>query len=328
MLMRRDAWIAVLLAASLAHAETFTLAPDQDLIGQAGQTTSESADTLPDIARRYELGYDEINLANPGVDTWLPGQGTLIHLPLERLLPNVPRTGIVVNLPDHRLYYFHDDASHHLVVETYPISVGRMDWKTPIGVTTIVRKEKNPTWYPPASVRETHMKEDGEVLPEAVPPGPKNPLGAYAMRLGIPGGAYLIHGTNLPVGVGMQITHGCIRMYPEHIEKLFNEVGVGMPVRIVNQRIKTGWVDGALYIEVRPPLDGMDPQDVEDRTSLTRAIVAATAERRVIIDWDTAERVFEEQRGEPTRISVNRWTAPAAPVSASSPKRTAANTKH
>jgi L,D-transpeptidase ErfK/SrfK len=325
MLMQRHAWMAGVLLAAMAHAETVVLAPDQDLIGHAGQTTSESSDTLPDIARRYELGYDEINAANPGVDTWLPGQGTLIHLPLERLLPNVPRTGIVVNLPDHRLYYFHEDAAHHLVVETHPISVGRMDWKTPLGVTTIVRKEKNPTWYPPQSVRETHMKEDGDVLPESVPPGPKNPLGAYAMRLGIPGGAYLIHGTNLPVGVGMQITHGCIRMYPEDIETLFNEVGVGTPVRIVNQRIKTGWVDGALYLEVRPPLEGTDPKDVEDHTALTRAIVAATAARRVIIDWDTALRVFEQQLGVPTRISVDRWTGPVAPAAATAAKRTAAN---
>jgi L,D-transpeptidase ErfK/SrfK len=130
------------------------------------------------------------------------------------------------------------------------------------------------------------------------------------MRLGIPGGAYLIHGTNIPVGVGMQITHGCIRLYPEDIEFLFNEVPLGLPVRIVNQRIKTGWVDGALYLEVHHPLDGVDPADVEDLTALTRAIVAATAERRVIIDWDTAERVFEQQRGQPTRISVDRWIKP------------------
>jgi L,D-transpeptidase ErfK/SrfK len=306
---------ALLAGVPKAHAETVPLAPDQDLIGEPGQTTSESADTLPDIARRFHLGYDEINAANPGVDTWLPGDGTLIHLPLERLLPNVPRTGLVVNLPDGRLYYFHSDALHRPVVETFPISVGKMDWKTPIGVTTIVRKEKDPTWYPPKSVRETHMRDDGDVLPEAIPPGPKNPLGAYAMRLGIPGGAYLIHGTNLPVGVGMQITHGCIRLYPEDIETLFGEVPLGMSVRIVNQRIKTGWVDGALYLEVHHPLDGEDPRDVEDLTTLTRAIVAATAERRVIVDWDAAERVFNAQNGQPQRISIDRWVPPAtAPV--------------
>ena len=227
---------------------------------------AEQQDTLPDVARRYHLGFDEIIAANPGVDTWLPGAGTVIRLPMQHLLPNAPRTGIVINLPDGRLYYFRTDQHGNRVVETDPISVGKMDWKTPLGVTTIVKKEKRPTWYPPKSVRETHLKEDGDVLPAAIPPGPDNPLGEYAMRLGIPGGAYLIHGTNKPVGVGMQITHGCIRLYPEDIENLFGEVPVGMAVRIVNQRIKTGWVDGALYLEVHRPLDGVDPKDVEDLT--------------------------------------------------------------
>jgi len=310
--MRSHWCYAGLLTASLANAQIYPLTADQDLIGEAGQMTSERQDTLPDIARRNHLGYDEINAANPGVDTWLPGDGTLIHLPLERLLPNVPRVGIVVNLPDGRIYYFRTDAARHPVVETHPISVGKMDWKTPIGVTTVVSKVKNPTWYPPKSVRETHLKDNGDILPESIPPGPKNPLGLFAMRLGIPGGAYLIHGTNLPVGVGMQITHGCIRLYPEDIEYMYSEVPVGMSVRIVNQRIKTGWADGVLYLEVHRALDGVDPQDVEDLTALTRAIVAATAERRVIIDWDTAERVFEQQRGEPTRISIDRWINPAA----------------
>lgn len=303
------AWLGAIGCWSFAaRAEIFTLAPDQDAIGEPGQTLAAEEDTLPDIARRNDIGFDEIVAANPGVDAWVPGAGTVVRLPLQHLLPNVPRAGIVVNLPDGRLYYFHDDENGRRVVESYPISVGRMDWKTPIGVTTVVKKERNPVWYPPESVRETHLKEDGDVLPESVPPGPDNPLGAYALRLGIPGGAYLIHGTNKPVGVGMQITHGCIRLYPEDIEHLFNEVPVGMPVRIVNERIKTGWIDGALYLEVHHPLDGVDPRDVEDLTALTRSIVAATARRRVIIDWDAAERVFVEASGMPQRISVNRWS--------------------
>jgi L,D-transpeptidase ErfK/SrfK len=141
------------------------------LIGEPGQTTSEREDTLPDIARRYHLGFDEIGIANPGVDTWLPGAGTTVHLPMQHLLPNVPRTGLVVNLPDGRLYYFHADAQNRPVVETFPISVGQMDWKTPLGVTKIVVKEKNPTWYPPKSVRDKHL-QDGDVLPGSIPPGP------------------------------------------------------------------------------------------------------------------------------------------------------------
>jgi L,D-transpeptidase ErfK/SrfK len=320
--MRFTGWIGLIgFMATAAHAEIFSLAAGQDSIGEPGQTQAEQEDTLPDIARRYHLGFDEIVVANPGVDTWIPGAGAIIRLPLQHLLPDVPRVGIVINLPDGRLYYFHTDRSGN-VVESDPISVGKMDWKTPLGVTTIVSKEKNPTWYPPKSVRETHLK-DGDVLPEAIPPGPDNPLGAYAMRLGIPGGAYLIHGTNKPVGVGMQITHGCIRLYPEDIEYLFGEVPLRMTVRIVNQRIKTGWIDGALYLEVHHPLDGVNLKDVEDLTALTRIIVAATASRRVIIDWDTAERVFDEAAGTPTRISVDRWVAPpsAAALNQQRPQR-------
>jgi L,D-transpeptidase ErfK/SrfK len=306
-LVRWRLCVAGLMAAAAAHAQLFTLAPDQDSIGEPGQTQAEEQDTLPDIARIHHLGYDEIIAANPGVDTWLPGAGTTVHLPMQHLLPNVPRTAIVINLPDGRLYYFHPQADGKSVVEAYPISIGQMDWKTPLGVTTIVNKEKNPTWFPPNSVRQAHLK-DGDVLPASIPPGPDNPLGAYAMRLGIPGSAYLIHGTNKPVGVGMQITHGCIRLYPEDIEHLFGEVPIGTSVRIVNQRIKTGWIEGALYLEVHRPIEGV--KDVENLTSLTRAIVAATTQRHVIIDWDTAERVFDEAAGTPVGISIDRWVAP------------------
>jgi L,D-transpeptidase ErfK/SrfK len=301
--MRIPWCLSALLAAAGADAQVYPLQPSQDLIGQSGQTQAEKKDTLPDIARQYHLGFDEIVAANPGVDTWLPAAGAIIHLPTEHLLPNAPRTGIVVNLPDGRLYYFRTDANNQRVVETHPISVGQMDWKTPLGTTKIVQKVKNPTWYPPKSVRDKHLL-DGDVLPPSIPPGPDNPLGAYALRLGIPGGAYLIHGTNNPVGVGMQITHGCIRLYPEDIEVLFGEVAQGMDVRIVNQRIKTGWVDGALYLEVHHPLDSGDAKDTEDLTSLTRAIVAATANRRISIDWEAAERIFEAANGEPARISA------------------------
>jgi L,D-transpeptidase ErfK/SrfK len=295
-------WLSALLMSGAADAQIFLLEPDQDLIGQPQQIEAEQKDTLPDIARQNHLGFDEIIAANPGVDTWLPGAGRIVRLPTQHLLPDVPRTGIVVNLPDGRLYYFRTDANKRSVVETHPISVGQMDWKTPIGVTKIVQKEKNPTWYPPKSVRDKHL-QDGDVLPPSIPPGADNPLGEYALRLGIPGGAYLIHGTNNPVGVGMQITHGCIRLYPEDIAFLFAEVTVGMDVRIVNQRIKTGWMDGTLYLEVHPPLQAVNLKDVEDLTSLTRAIVAATKARRVSIDWDAAERVFAQAAGTPTRIS-------------------------
>jgi L,D-transpeptidase ErfK/SrfK len=306
-----------------ASAEIFPIEAEHDLIGNPGLTQAAQEDTLHDIARRNHLGLDAIVAANPGVDAWIPGGGRRIMLPTQHLLPDVPRDAIVVNLPEGRLYYFRRDKQRRPIVETYPISVGQMDWNTPLGVTKVVAKQKHPIWFPPKSVREKHLA-DGDVLPESIPPGPDNPLGDYAMRLGIPGGAYLIHGTNKPVGVGMQITHGCIRLYPEDIETLFGEVPVGTPVRIVNQRVKTGWDDGALYLEVHAPLDGTDASSVEDMTGLTRAIVAATATRQVIVDWDAAEQIFREANGVPGRISVDRWTGDSPQAGDRAPKKNAA----
>lgn len=300
------------LCAVPAKAEVFQLAPGQDLIGEPGLAMSHHEDTLPDIARLHHLGFDAIVAANPGVDIWLPGEGTQVSLPTQHLLPDAPRTGVIVNLAEGRLYYFRSDAAGGPVVETYPISVGQVGRTMPLGLTRVVAKQKKPTWYPPKSIRDRHIQE-GDALPAFIPPGPDNPLGEYALRLGIPSGAYLIHGTNKPVSVGLQITNGCIRLYPEDIEALFKQVPVGVPVRVINQRIKTGWgPDGALYLEVHHPLEGTDPKEVEDLTALTRVIVAATAQRRVIIDWDAAEKIFSEARGQATRISVDRWVEPAA----------------
>jgi L,D-transpeptidase ErfK/SrfK len=151
-------------------------------------------------------------------------------------------------------------------------------------------------------VREEHA-ERGDILPPVVPAGPDNPLGLFAMRLGIPGGAYLIHGTNRPAGVGMQVTHGCMRLYPEDIEALFNMVAVDTPVMIVNQPYKWGWHDGELLIEVHPPLQE-DTVAAPTLTDLTRLIVEATRVNPVAVDWIGAERAWREARGVPTAVSV------------------------
>jgi L,D-transpeptidase ErfK/SrfK len=267
---------------------------------------------MPDIARRYGLGYEEILSANPGADPWLPGEGREIALPTRHILPPVPHEGLTVNLPEHRLYYFPKPrAGQPPQVISHPISVGQMDWETPLGVTKIVAKNRKPVWYPPESIRAQHAR-DGDPIPVAVPPGPDNPLGEYAMRLGIPGGAYLIHGTNKPVGVGMQITHGCIRMYPEDIESLFRMVNVGTEVRIINQPVKTGWIGEVLYLEVHPPLLKNAGRPI-DLTELTRLLVAATHERTVRINWPLAERVLEDARGVPVAVSLPQVTAAADP---------------
>jgi L,D-transpeptidase ErfK/SrfK len=281
------------------------------VIGETQVAVAEHEDTLLDIGRRYGVGYEEIVAANPGVDPWLPGAGTQVLIPSRFILPEGPREGIVVSLAEHRLYYFPPArAGQAPIVMTYPISIGKMDWKTPLGTTRIVNKRKNPVWYPPESVRREH-EADGRPLPKAVPAGPDNPLGAYAMRLGIPGGAYLIHGTNIPAGVGMQVTHGCIRMFPEDIEQFFQIVPVNTVVRMIDQPYKMGWRGEELYMEVHAPLEGQDSPEAHSLTNVTRLLVAATQERPVVIDWARAEKTFILANGVPEPVVLQTATAHA-----------------
>ena len=200
------------LFATVSEATVYELPPDGSaVVGTDGHMTTVYKDTLLDIARRNSLGYYEIIRANPGVDMWLPGEGTDIMLPGRRILPAGPHEGIVVNLPEHRLYYYpkpNRDGSRQVI--TYPVSIGKMDWRTPLGLTHVIQKQKNPVWYPPESVRKEHAAA-GDPLPASVPSGPDNPLGLFAMRLAAGNGTYLIHGTNNPIAVGLAVTHGLLQ---------------------------------------------------------------------------------------------------------------------
>ena len=297
--------LALLLAAAASPAagETLILPPeDVDLVGVAGVVETEYEDTLPDVGRRFGLGYHDMVRANPGVDVWLPGAGTRIVLATRFILPPGPRKGIVLNLPEYRLYYYPEPEKGKLaVVETYPISIGRMDWSTPLGTTRIVTKVRNPSWYPPESVREEYAAE-GTPLPVVVPPGPENPLGAHAMRLALPG--YLIHGTNKPKGVGMRVSHGCIRMYPEDIAQIFARVPLNTPVRIINEPYKIGWMADTLFLEAHPVLTEDDARAARDLTNLTTLLVGATRSRKVPVDWEEAAQIFRQARGIPLPMSV------------------------
>ena len=292
-------------AAAPARAAVYALSPDSDLVGEYAEVRAAHADTLIDLARREGLGYEEVVNANPGVDPWLPGEGTVVRLPLRRILPDTPREGIVVNLPEHRLYYYPPaKPGEARVVVSYPVSVGKMDWSTPLGLTKIEKKIKDPAWYPPEAVRLEHAAR-GDILPKMIPPGPDNPMGLFAMRLAIPGGSYLIHGTNKPAGVGMQVTHGCMRLYPEHIEELFKMVAVDTPVRLVNQPHKVGWSDGHLYVEVHPPLEATNSAVVApDRSSLARLVANAVRVRPAgPVSWERAENAFEQAQGIPVAVA-------------------------
>jgi L,D-transpeptidase ErfK/SrfK len=287
----------------------------QSVIGEVQVVVTKYEDTLSDLGRRFGIGYEEMIAANPGVDAWVPGEGARITVPSQFILPDAPREGIVINLPEHRLYYFPPVKNGEpKTVVTYPISVGKMDWKTPLGLTRIVDKRVKPTWTPPESVHREREEDGRPPLPKVVPPGPENPLGDYAMRLAIPGGAYLIHGTNMPVAVGMPVTHGCIRMFPEDIEEFFKMVPVNTRVRILHQPYKAGFVGEQLYMEVHPPMLGHEDSEATSLTNITRMIVAATEEHRVSIDWTHAEQIFKRASGVPEALVAPTHTARAAEV--------------
>ncbi len=205
------------LMGTTAHSITLpTPQEGDDLVGQTFKFHTRYEDTFSDIARFYDIGYRELRDANPEVDPWLPGEGTEITIPQQYILPSGPRNGIIINLAELRLYYFPPGRKE---IVTYPLGIGREGWSTPVGTTKIIGKKKDPTWTVPDSILKEHA-QDGRPLPPVVPPGPDNPLGGYALYLGIKG--YLMHGTNKPYGVGMRVSHGCIRLYPENIEQLFN----------------------------------------------------------------------------------------------------------
>ncbi|MEH6635338.1 MAG: L,D-transpeptidase family protein [Halioglobus sp.] len=283
-------------------AATFDLPPPEfDLVGAAEMVEALPEDTLLDVARRHDIGQEEIVRANPGVDRWLPGDGVNIIIPSRRILPPPPREGLVLNLPEMRLYFFPEQQPGQTArVQTYPVSIGRMDWATPLGHTTLVAKERDPAWRPPESIRREHA-EDGDPLPDVVPPGPLNPLGRYALRLGLPG--YLIHGTNKAFGVGMRVSHGCIRMLPEDIESLFPDIPVGTPVRIINQPAKAGWYGGELYLEIHPPLE----EDQVSRDALVEIVMAAIDEallkRAARVSEREIEQAISRQDGLPVVVS-------------------------
>ena len=323
-MIRRTFIIVAIFATTinLVHAATFELPLEgQDVIGAISMVIATHDDTLIDIARRHGLGYQDIVRANPNINIWVPGEGTEVILPSRFILPPGPRTGLVLNLAEYRMYYYPEPAAGESAkVYTFPMSIGRMDWETPLGRTQIVAMAKNPTWYPPQSVRDEHAAE-GDPLPRVVPPGPKNPLGTRALRLGMPG--YLIHGTNRPAGVGMRVSHGCIRMLPEDVELLFDLIHVKAEVRIIDMPMKMGWDGEYIIAEAHQLLESSQPllpegieghiQDLDTDivplnnelpskdplTLITEQFIEATIERTGQLDWNIIEAMAKRLDGVP-----------------------------
>ena len=284
----------------------FEVSSDSDLVGVLQSTEIGKEDTLPDIARRFNVGYEEIVRANPGVDPWVPKVGSKVLVPTQFLLPNAPREGVIINVAAMRIFYFPKrKPGEPQVVYTHPIGVGKVGWSTPEGVTKVVSRQKDPTWRPSAAVRKEHAEND-DPIPAVVLPGPDNPLGKYKFNLGWP--SYLIHGTNKPYGVGLRSSHGCIRLYPEDIEKLFDMIPIGAPVRVVNQPFVFGWHRGQLYLQAYTVLDD-DPRDwTKARHSLlsksmTPRLQKLLKDNGVEVDWDAISSIVHKPRGVAVPVS-------------------------
>jgi L,D-transpeptidase ErfK/SrfK len=314
---RRSRWhlaaialITALTAVPAAAAE-YELAPGQKAVGELRRYVVRQGDVFPDIARHFDVGYTELAAANPGIDPWSPGVGREIVIPSLHILPDAPRQGVVINLAQWRLFYFSPGGDR---VVTFPLGLGVIGKKTPLGVTQVMSKEPNPTWYPPPSIRAERPE-----LPAAIPPGPANPLGAFALHLGWKN--YLLHGTNKPDGVGRNVSHGCIRLYPEDIQWLFDAVGVGTPVRTVDQQASAGWQGDRLYVQVYPSKPQVEAIDTEqpvpaDPAQGADALVNAVAGRYAdFVDWGTVHRAARERTGMSVlvadRSGVARSSAPA-----------------
>ncbi|WP_083003448.1 L,D-transpeptidase family protein [Halomonas sp. GT] len=277
-----------------------------DIIGEHYTVVVENPEeTLIDIARRHNIGYEEIRMANPDVSMWVPGEGTEIVIPARYILPPAPREGVVVNLSELRLYYY--PADNPGIVETYPVSVGREEFATPVGITRTTVKVKDPAWAPPASMRREAAAR-GEPAPSIVPAGPNNPLGRHAILLAMP--SYLIHGTNRPEGVGMRVSRGCIRMYPEDIESLYERMPSGTQVNLMDAPFKAGWAaDGTLFVQSFPQLE----ENVGDFEPLLNAIerVSELAEDQAEVDYAQVKLAVENPDGRFIALYGPQAPAPA-----------------
>jgi L,D-transpeptidase ErfK/SrfK len=278
----------------------FVLKPGQTVVGELEVATATEEETLPDVARRFNLGYEEIIRANPQINPWRVKRGQEILLPTRFVLPDTPHEGVVIDVATMRLFYYpaHRDSEPSRVI-TYPIGIGKLGWKTPEGITKVTAKVKDPVWTPPASVRQEHLDDD-DPLPARVPAGPDNPLGAYLFRLGWP--SYLIHGTNKPYGIGMRASHGCVRLYPEDIQALFTQIPIGTPVRVVNQPYRIGFDGDRIEMMAVTPLEDdkrswkSGPRQLLSMANRNPALKRLVNEQDKI-DWAFASQLATDHRG-------------------------------
>ncbi len=293
-------------AMALGLSATAEAAYNQNYIGEIKTVSANYEDTLVHIGRDYNIGFVEMRAANPHLDPWIPGAGAKVVVPTMHLLPDAPRESVVINLAEMRMY-------HYKVLNappvTYPIGIGRDGLLTPIGTTTIVRKKAGPTWTPTA-----RMRSEDPTLPVTVPPGPDNPMGTHALYLGFP--LIAIHGTNKPYGIGRRVSSGCIRMFPEDIGKVFDDMPVGTKITVVDQPIKAAWIADKFYLEVHPTQaqatmmekEGAVP-DYELSERDLSYIMKKAGPGVEKLDWAAIRKVVKERKGYPVAIAERAQTA-------------------
>jgi L,D-transpeptidase ErfK/SrfK len=303
----RFAALALLsLASATASGASFPLPVDAStVVGEVRVVRLDDArNTLLDVARHYDIGYDEIVAANPGTSVWLPGAGARVVVPTEFILPPKPWIGVVVNVARRRLYYFPEPArGEGRRVVTFPIGIAQPGWPTPLGRTRIVAKFKDPSWIVPEDILEQHHRQGEPGFPSYFPPGPDNPMGMLAMQTGFP--EIFIHGTNRPWGVGMRVSHGCLHLYPEDAAYLFPRLRVGTPVRIVNEPLSVGVRRGRLYLSASPPVAD-DPGQGDFLTRAVLAVVRFESAHGGVhgdIDWNRALRTAQAKRIVPAPLA-------------------------
>ena len=278
-------------------------AATQTVIGNSQVHRVSAGETFLDLSRRYDLGYNEMVAANPGVDPWIPVSGTELLLPTEWILPRGIHEGIVLNIPEMRLYYYLPSprtGGEASMVVTYPVGLGRQDWQTPQAEFRIRGKTRNPTWIIPESIKLERIEKNG-FTEDMIPGGhPDNPLGRYRIELTLP--SYAIHGSNKEWGVGMQVSHGCVRLYGEDIAALFPLVQIGSPGHFVYQPVKVGMRRGRVMVEVHDDIYGVAPWP----WMLAQQIIEEMGlEAR--IDRERLEAAVEAASGVPTDVSPVSW---------------------
>ncbi|WP_148243108.1 L,D-transpeptidase family protein [Enterobacter asburiae] len=304
--MKRASLITLLLLSSLgalnsARAMDYPLPPaGSRLIGQNQTYTIQEGDNkLQTIARRFNTAAQVILETNNTIAPVNPAPGTVITIPSQMLLPDTPREGIVVNLAELRLYYFPPGEN---IVQVFPLGIGQLGLETPVTTTRVSQKIPNPTWTPTPGIRARSL-EQGIKLPPVVPAGPNNPLGRFALRLGVGNGEYLIHGTSAPDSVGLRVSSGCMRMNAPDIKALFEQVRVGTRVQIINEPVKFSVEpDGKRYIEVHRPLaqaEGENPQV----SPITHSADFATFVSQAGSDKALIDRALSRRAGIPVIVS-------------------------